>query len=403
MWVSQLALRDFRSYTSLDLSLEPGVTTFVAPNGWGKTNLVEGIGYLSRLRSHRVSQDLPLVRTGRDQALVSARAERGVRHVTVEVTLKAKGANRARINRQPVRTRELLGLLPSVVFAPEDLSLVKGDPGDRRDWLDTLLVTRVPRMAGVLADLDRALRQRNALLKSLRAEPAPGLEATLEIWDYAFAEAAAQLVVGRRRLLADLRDPLEESFAGIAADARASRRAVRAEYTSRIDHHRIDPFADSALADTRDLVEQALRARRRPETERGLTLVGPQRDDVLLSIGDTPAKGYASHGESWSLALALQLAGWDLLREGSLDPADQPVLVLDDVFAELDAGRRRRLAAKVEEAEQVLITAAVAADVPTELTGRIVDLTTLEDAPEEPAEVTDAPEDQGTSGAEDGP
>lgn len=384
MWVSQLALRDYRSYTSLDLSLEPGITTFVAPNGRGKTNLVEAIGYLSQLRSHRVSQDLPLVRTSASEAVVSAKAHRGSRHVTVEVTIRAKGANRARINRSPVRTRELLGLLPCVVFAPEDLSLVKGDPADRRDYLDTLLVARSPRMAGVIADLDRALRQRNALLKSLRAEPNPGLESTLEIWDIAFAQAAAQLVTGRLRLLRDLREPLVESFAYIAADARAARRDVGAEYSSRIDYSAVDVEAPTAVAETESLVVEALRSRRRPEIDRGLTLVGPQRDDVLLSIGATPAKGYASHGESWSLALALQLAGWELLRAGSLDPADQPVLVLDDVFAELDSGRRRRLAQKVEEAEQVLITAAVAGDIPPELSGAVVDLEALTGAGEVP-------------------
>ncbi|GAA4282563.1 DNA replication/repair protein RecF [Brevibacterium daeguense] len=369
MWVSRLSLRDFRSYVSLDVELSAGVTTFVAPNGSGKTNLVEALGYLSALRSHRVSQDLPLVRHATEQATVSALAHRGQRQVTVEVTIKARGANRSRVNRQPVRVREIIGLLPSVVFAPEDLSLVRGEPGDRRDFLDTLLVGRQPRFAGVIADFERALRQRNALLKSLRAEPNPALEATLDIWDQAFAEAAAQLVIGRRALLADLREPLAENFAYVAAEARTERRQATAEYSSRIDYTGV-----TSTADARDVIVEALLARRRPETERGLTLVGPQRDDVLLSIGAVPAKGYASHGESWSLALALRLAGWELLRGDSDDPADQPVLILDDVFAELDAGRRRRLAAKVVDAEQVLITAAVAGDVPEELSATIVDL-----------------------------
>ena len=380
MWVSRLALRDFRSYESFDLELDRGVTTFVAPNGWGKTNLVEAIGYLSRLRSHRVPQDLPLVRAGCEQAIVSARVHRGERHVTAEVTIRAKGANRARINRSGVRVREILGLVPCVVFAPEDLGLVKGDPGERRDWLDSLLVARNPRFAGVLADTDRALRQRNALLKNLRTHPDSGLEATLDIWDRAFAEAAAALVVGRRRLLADLAPHIDEHFSGLAADAQAQRRVAAARYSSRIDHSAVDPASDDAVTRTVDVIVDAVLSRRHKEIDRGLTLVGPQRDDVELLIGDTPAKGYASHGESWSLALALQLAGWNLLREDSGHPDDQPILVLDDVFAELDAGRRTRLAHIVAQAEQVLITAAVGSEIPAELVGRTIDLTEVSPA-----------------------
>ena len=380
MWVSRLALRDFRSYESFDLELDRGVTTFVAPNGWGKTNLVEAIGYLSRLRSHRVPQDLPLVRAGREQAILSARVQRGERHVTAEVTIRAKGSNRARINRSGVRVREILGLVPCVVFAPEDLGLVKGDPGERRDWLDSLLVARNPRFAGVLADTDRALRQRNALLKNLRTHPDSGLEATLDIWDRAFAEAAAALVVGRRRLLADLAPHIDEHFSGLAADARESRRVAEARYSSRIDHSAVDPASDDAVARTVDVIVDAVLTRRHKEIDRGLTLVGPQRDDVELLIGETPAKGYASHGESWSLALALQLAGWNLLREDSGHPDDQPILVLDDVFAELDSGRRTRLAHIVAQAEQVLITAAVGSEIPAELVGRTIDLTEVSPA-----------------------
>lgn len=370
MWVSRLSLRDFRSYGSLDLELESGVTAFAAPNGWGKTNLVEAVGYLSGLRSHRVSQDAPLVSHERPEATVSALAHRGERQVTVEVTIKARGANRARINRRAVRTREVLGLLPSVVFAPEDLGLVKGEPADRRDYLDTLLVARQPRMSGVIADVERALRQRNALLKSLRATPDPALEATLDIWDQAFTEAAGQLVIGRRELLADLREPLAESFAYVAAEARSERRQAAVDYASRLDYAQV-----TTPEEAQAVIVTGLRDRRRPEIERGLTLIGPQRDDVQLTIGSMPAKGYASHGESWSLALALRLAGWELLAGGSEAREDQPVLVLDDVFAELDTGRRRRLAARVGQAEQVLITAAVGADIPENLEGRVVDLT----------------------------
>ncbi|GAA1366229.1 DNA replication/repair protein RecF [Brevibacterium luteolum] len=369
MWVSRLLLRNFRSYPQLSLDLQPGVTTFVAPNGWGKTNLVESIGYLAALRSHRVAGDQPLVRTGAEQATISALAHRGPRQVTLEVTIRSKGANLARINRSPVRARDVLGLVRAVVFAPENLALVKGDPAERRQYLDDLLIARQPRFAGVIADHQRALRQRNALLKSLRSNRDPGLEATLDIWDEAFAEANAQLVLGRRQLLEELRAPVTAAFAHIASGAAEARQQVDLDYTSRLDYRGIDDARAAA-----EVVVAGLAQRRRVEIERGLTLVGAQRDDVELLIGGVPAKGYASHGESWSLALALQLAGWELLSGEDGSPDDQPVLVLDDVFAELDADRRRRLAERIDGAEQVLITAAVAGDIPDNLSGRIVDL-----------------------------
>ncbi|MCT1874442.1 DNA replication/repair protein RecF [Brevibacterium luteolum] len=369
MWVSRLLLRDFRSYPQLSLDLQPGVTTFVAPNGWGKTNLVESIGYLAALRSHRVAGDQPLVRTGAEQATISALAHRGPRQVTLEVTIRSKGANLARINRSPVRARDVLGLVRAVVFAPENLALVKGDPVERRQYLDDLLIARQPRFAGVIADHQRALRQRNALLKSLRSNRDPGLEATLDIWDEAFAEANAQLVLGRRQLLEELRAPVTAAFAHIASGAAEARQQVDLDYISRLDYRGIDDARAAA-----EVVVAGLAQRRRVEIERGLTLVGAQRDDVELLIGGVPAKGYASHGESWSLALALQLAGWELLSGEDGSPDDQPVLVLDDVFAELDADRRRRLAERIDGAEQVLITAAVAGDIPDNLSGRIVDL-----------------------------
>ncbi|MCT1656078.1 DNA replication/repair protein RecF [Brevibacterium luteolum] len=369
MWVSRLLLRNFRSYPQLSLDLQPGVTTFVAPNGWGKTNLVESIGYLAALRSHRVAGDQPLVRTGAEQATISALAHRGARQVTLEVTIRSKGANLARINRSPVRARDVLGLVHTVVFAPENLALIKGDPAERRQYLDDLLIARQPRFAGVIADHQRALRQRNALLKSLRSNRDPGLEATLDIWDEAFAEANAQLVLGRRQLLEELRAPVTAAFAHIASGAEQARQQVDLDYISRLDYRGIDDARAAA-----EVVVAGLAQRRRVEIERGLTLVGAQRDDVELLIGGVPAKGYASHGESWSLALALQLAGWELLSGEDGSPDDQPVLVLDDVFAELDADRRRRLAERIDGAEQVLITAAVAGDIPDNLSGRIVDL-----------------------------
>ncbi|MDK7750343.1 DNA replication/repair protein RecF [Brevibacterium sp. UMB10442] len=369
MWVSQLRLRNFRSYESFDVALEQGVSTFVAPNGWGKTNLVEALAYVSHLKSHRVSQDLPLVRSGCDEATVAVLAHRGDRQLALEVTVRAKGANSARIQRSSVRPRELVGLLPCVVFAPEDLGLVKGEPAQRRDFLDDLLVTQSPRFVAVRADFDRALKQRNALLKELKSNRDPGLEATLAIWDEAFAEAASQLVVGRMDLVERLTQPLQNDFATLAQDANEDRKAVSATYTSRIDYSDIEDATDAKNA-----IIDALQSRRVPEIDRGLTLVGPQRDDLELEIGGVSAKHYASHGESWSVALALKLAGWHVLQEDNSGPDDSAVLVLDDVFAELDEGRRNRLAGMLEPAQQVLITAAVPGDVPESLHSTIIDL-----------------------------
>lgn len=365
MWISRLSLRNYRSYPELDLEFEPGVTTFVADNGTGKTNIVEAIGYLAHQRSHRVAFDAPLVNESAQTATVSALVNRDQRHATVEVSIQSKGANRARVNRSPVKMKEILGLVSCVVFAPEDLSLVRGEPAERRSWIDTLVVSRNPRYSSVITDFERALKQRNALLKRLREDRDPSLEATLDIWNMAYADSASELVYGRQRILADIVDPLQKNFAYIAAEARLERQGIKARYDSRIDYSQ----AGSA-AECRELLLAALERRRSTEIERGLTLHGPGRDDLALMIGDHPAKGYASHGETWSLALAMQLAGWDLLSSDAGSVAEQPVLVLDDVFAELDTGRRNRLASRITEAEQVFITAAVDGDLPAGLEGR---------------------------------
>ena len=372
MWISRLSLRDYRSYPELDLEFSPGVTTFVADNGTGKTNIVEAIGYLAHQRSHRVAFDAPLVHDGRPAATVSALVNRDQRHATVEVTIQAKGANRARVNRNAVKLKDILGLVSCVVFAPEDLSLVRGEPAERRSWIDTLVVARNPRFASINTDFERALKQRNALLKRLREDRDPGLETTLDIWNMAYADSAAELVFGRQRILADIVEPLQTNFAYIAADARLERQGAHIAYDSRIDYSQ----AESA-ADCKELLLAALDRRRTTEIERGLTLHGPGRDDLSLMIGSHPAKGYASHGETWSLALAMQLAGWDLLSTDAGSAAEQPILVLDDVFAELDTGRRQRLASRVTSAEQVFITAAVDSDLPAGLEGIRIDQSRL--------------------------
>ncbi|MFM9368935.1 DNA replication/repair protein RecF [Streptomyces sp. Da 82-17] len=360
MHVTHLSLADFRSYARVEVPLEPGVTAFVGPNGQGKTNLVEAVGYLANLGSHRVSSDAPLVRMGADRAIVRAAVRQGERQQLIELELNPGKANRARINRSSqVRPRDVLGILRTVLFAPEDLALVKGDPGERRRFLDELVTARSPRMSGVRSDYDRVLKQRNTLLKSAAMARRHGGRSmdmsTLDVWDQHLARAGAELLAQRLDLIATLQPLADKAYEQLAPGGGP----LTLEYR---------PSAEGSGHSREELYEQlieALASVRKQEIERGVTLVGPHRDDLLLKLGQLPAKGYASHGESWSYALALRLASYDLLRaEGN-----EPVLVLDDVFAELDARRRERLAELVAPGEQVLVTAAVDDDVPEILTG----------------------------------
>lgn len=367
MHVAALSLTDFRSYPQVDLELGPGVTSFVGSNGQGKTNLVEALGYVATLGSHRVSTDAPLVRFGADRALVRAQVVRDDRPTLVEIEINPGRANRARLNRSPVpRPREVLGVLRTVLFAPEDLALVKGDPSERRRFLDELLVARAPRLAGVRSDYDRVLKQRNALLKSASAARRGGSGAgdvlrTLEVWDTHLATVGADLLAARIDLVSSLSPLVDKAYDTVSSGAGPA----SIEYVSSLGPD-VELLPDRGLL--ADALLAAVEARRRDELDRGLSLVGPHRDDLLLRLGAAPAKGYASHGESWSYALALRLASYDLLRnDGS--PGGEPVLILDDVFAELDVARRRRLADLVSGAEQVLVTAAVEADVPEQLSG----------------------------------
>jgi DNA replication and repair protein RecF len=365
--VAHLTLHDFRSYADLDVALEPGATAFIGRNGQGKTNLVEAIDYLSRLSSHRVATDTPLVRAGAEQAIVRASVVKEGRTALLEVELNPGRANRARINRSPLpRPRELIGLVRTVVFAPDDLTLVKGDPSDRRKFLDDLLVLRVPRLAGVRSDYDRILKQRNSLLKTAgvaRGGSRDAAMSTLEIWDDNLARVGAELLGARLRLVEDLRPYLGKAYEAVARGA--SRDDADLDYRASIEVAGADDLQQALL--------DAVAARRKDELDRGISLVGPHRDELLLTLGTgpdpgdlrLPVKGYASHGESWSFALALRLASYDLLRADG----DDPILVLDDVFAELDVERRNQLAQLVAGAEQVLVTAAVAADVPEALQG----------------------------------
>ncbi|WP_107705095.1 DNA replication/repair protein RecF [Nocardioides allogilvus] len=364
MHVAHLTLHNFRSYADLDVELEPGATAFIGRNGQGKTNLVEAIDYLSRLSSHRVSSDAPLVKAGTDQALIRAAVVRSGRTAILEVELNPGRANRARINKSPLpRPRELIGVVRTVVFAPDDLTLVKGDPSDRRKFLDDLLILRAPRLAGVRSDYDRILKQRNSLLKTAglaRGDSRETALSTLAVWDLQLASIGSELLAARLRLVDDLRPYLGKAYQAVARGA--SRDDAEIDYKPSFE----------LPADVHDL-EGALLAelerRRKDELDRGISLVGPHRDELALSLGNgelrLPVKGYASHGESWSFALAMRLASYDLLRADG----DDPILVLDDVFAELDTERRAQLAELVAGAEQVLVTAAVAADVPESLQG----------------------------------
>ncbi|HEX2894691.1 MAG TPA: DNA replication/repair protein RecF [Marmoricola sp.] len=364
MYVAHLSLHDFRSYPSVEVEIGPGVTSFVGRNGQGKTNLVEAIDYLSRLSSHRVAADAPLVRTGADQAVVRAAVVRDERRAVLEIEINPGRSNRARINRSPLpKARELLGLVRTVVFSPEDLALVKGDPAERRRFADDLLVQVSPRYAGTRADYDRVLKQRNSLLKTAGAARRGGSSAesalsTLAVWDQRLAELGAEIMRRRRRLVEDLTPLVGKAYEAVARGATRDDAVVSYRPSFEVRPEENDSLETQIMG--------AIEARRRDELERGLSLIGPHRDELVLTLGDLPVKGYASHGESWSFALALRLASYELLRA----TGDDPVLILDDVFAELDAGRRAQLADLVADAEQVLITAAVPDDVPVQLRGR---------------------------------
>jgi len=386
VYVRRLELVDFRSYERVDVDLEPGGNVLVGPNGVGKTNLVEALGYVATLSSHRVATDAPLVRSGATTAVIRCAIVHDERELLVELEIAPGRANRARLGRSPVRrARDVLGALRLVLFAPEDLELIRGDPAERRRYLDDLLVTRLPRYAGVRADYERVVKQRNALLRTAYlarktgagrgrgARPAPDAEppeteasgasgagsdlSTLAVWDTHLVRHGAELLAGRLELVAALAPHVSKAYDAVAA----GRAAAGIAYRPSLDL--ADPVPDRPALEA--ALAGALAESRAAEIERGVTLVGPHRDELTLTLGPLPARGYASHGESWSFALALRLAAYDLLRADGVEP----VLVLDDVFAELDTGRRDRLAELVGGASQLLVTCAVADDVPRALRG----------------------------------
>lgn len=398
MYLEKLSLTDFRSYAQVDLSFEPGVTVLVGSNGIGKTNLMEAIGYLATLNSHRVSTDAPLLRFGTERAMIRAKLVRGEQATVLELEINASRANRGRINRSnPVRARDLLGICQTVLFAPEDLALVKGDPSNRRRFLDELLVSLMPRHAATRSDYDRVLKQRNALLKSGRTGKfTAGHEATLDVWDQHMARAGAELLHARLELVDRLQPHLRNAYAQLTDGSKEASAIYRSTLQDILDDDGAAAIpsaaagtgpdtdavsAESAPADDLRLLSveqltdryiQAFAAARRKELERGISLVGPHRDELELVLGSAPAKGYASHGETWSMCLSLRLASYYVMLDDARTGGSPPILILDDVFAELDVQRRRKLAAIVSGAEQVLVTAAVEDDIPAELTGRRV-------------------------------
>jgi DNA replication and repair protein RecF len=365
--VRRLELIDFRSYAKAELDLEPGPSVLVGPNGYGKTNLIEAMGYVATLGSHRVSTDQPLVRAGAERAIIRCAVLHDERELLVELEIVPGKANRARIGRAPAsRARDIIGALKLVLFAPEDLELVRGDPAERRRYIDDLLVQRQPRYAGVRGDYERVVKQRNALLRTAYLGRKVGGTggrtsdlSTLDVWDAHLAQHGADLIAARLELCVSLATHLGEAYDAVSAGRGEARLAYQAKSWSAEAPGELDRAA------IEQKLLQALGESRSSEVERGVTLVGPHRDDLTLTLGELPAKGYASHGESWSFALALRLAAFELLRGEGIEP----VLVLDDVFAELDSGRRTRLADLVAGATQVLVTCAVTEDVPEALTG----------------------------------
>jgi DNA replication and repair protein RecF len=374
MLVKHLTLSHFRNHENTDLPLNPGINLLVGRNGQGKTNLVEAIGYLATLASHRVAGYQPLIQFEQPQAIIRALVSHADRDVLVEVELNRDAPNRSRVNKaEPKRLRDALGVVQTVIFAPEDLDIVKKDPSNRRDYIDRLVIQISPRFAGVYTDYERVLKQRNTLLRTARQTGTRGNAlSTLDAWDESMIRLGSEIVSARLELIERLRPFLHSAYQQIADQNNEPTIEVRSSLlaASIQDEDEDLPYLPNQ---TREQIEQLYRDKlaeiRENELERGITLVGPHRDDLVLLLGGMPAKLYASHGESWSYALALRLASMQLLREETR--TGDPILILDDVFAELDAQRREKLAELVADNEQVLITAAVAEDVPQSLKAKM--------------------------------
>lgn len=362
MRVIHVSLNDFRNYVSAELALEPGVNVLLGRNGQGKTNIAEAIMWFATLRSHRIAQDSALIRYGTDAAVVRMKLAHADREALLELQLNRNNPNRAQINRHAVRPRDFTNIFSAVLFAPEDLAIVRGEPAVRRRFLDDALTLRYPIAAGVLSDYDRVLKQRNTLLKDARKTPLTASTlAMLQVWDEQLVQLGSQIIEHRRIIARDVREPLRVYYQKLVEEDHEPTLAM-AESVSRetiVPDERAEDVSRETIAED---FHKLLEINRSKEIERGQSLFGPHRDDLELSLKTLPVKGYASHGEMWSYALSLKLALADVLREDS--PSGDPVLVLDDVFAELDVGRREKLIAAVSSFEQVIITAAVRDDVP---------------------------------------
>ena len=349
MHLSHLSLKNFRSYTELELSLSPGITIFVGRNGEGKTNIVESILYLAFLSSHRTAGDLPLIKLGESAAYLRSRIQNPEREILIELEINAEKANRARINQNPVRSqKELFGFIQCVYFSPEDIDLVRGDPSERRRFIDQILILRSPRMAGVIADYERAVKQRNALLKTRTNQ------ASLEAWDQQVAKFGAEIVTARITLLEEFDPFFSQVYKNISSEKKAY---IKYKNSFESPLNNFNENYKAIILKMSELKPQ--------ELDRGLTLVGPHRDDLILYLGEHLVKGYASHGESWSIALSLKLAAYNLLLQEGV----KPILILDDVFSELDEDRRSQLINLAKSAEQTFITVAVEGDLPKNLLG----------------------------------
>ena len=349
MLITNLNLTNYRSYSTLDLTLNPGVSIFVGKNGEGKTNIAEAVLYLTFLSSHRATGNTPLIKLGNQSAYIRAKVKYPEREILVELEINIDRANRAKVNQNQVRSqKEIFGIVQAIYFSPEDLDIVRGDPGERRRFIDQLLTLRSPRIAGVISDYERAVKQRNSLLKTRASSDA------LNPWDKQVAELGGEIITLRMLALNELKPIFNQVYKDIS-----DTKPAEIIYKSSIENPSLSQGENS------EKIMERLVNNRGAELDRGLTLTGPHRDDLLLILGDHAVKGYASHGESWSIALSLKLATYNLLKSDGLSP----ILILDDVFSELDEERRERLAEIAKSAEQTIITVAVENDLPKSITG----------------------------------
>ena len=375
MFVKKVRLTNFRNYKTVELELEQGVNLLYGSNGQGKTNIVEAINFFAALSSHRVAGHTPLIKQGEQAAQLAIELAHEDRELLLEFEINSDSPNRARLNRANLtKPKEILGYLNSVIFAPEDLDIVKRDPSNRRHFIDQLITQLTPRMHGVYSDYERVLKQRNTLLKSARATGTKGDSlSTLSAWDEQLVVLGSEIIAARVAIIDKLSPFLISNYKNIAKTNNEPRVFIKSSIVGSIILDG-DESDDSEFLDTADkeeianLFREKLLRMRQKELERAITLVGPHRDDLVLILGSLPAKGYASHGESWSFALALRLASLEILKQESR--LGDPILILDDVFAELDADRRDKLAELVKSNEQVIITAAVVEDVPESLVAK---------------------------------